>query len=374
MRPVSDAFLRTLRGSHTAVFEARICAPGQTGVDPTGTTIPILGGDVRLDGTADVRSTLDMTTEGRGMWPRTAADLLAPYGNEVFARRGIDYGTGVEWVSLGYFRLYTPEQDDAPDGPIRLAGKDRMSGLVDGRLLTPLHVPSTSTYGGVTTQLVQQVYPGAVIEWDDTTVRDTAIGRALIAEQDRYVFLRDLWDSVGKIGHWDHRGVLVIADPPDPTTPVWDINHGHDGVLISMSRQVTREGVYNGVVAEGEAADTQAPPRAVVVDLEANSPTFWYGAFGQVPTFYTSPFITTAAQATTAAAAKLRKVIGLPYNVDFGAIPNPALEPDDPVRVRYSDRDAPEIHILQDLTIPLTVDAAMTASTREQTRVLIGAP
>lgn len=370
MRPVSDRFLRTVRGSHQAVFEARIVAPGQTGVDPTGTTIPILDGDVQVDGSAQIRSTLALTTEGRGMWPTRADSLLAPYGNEVFVRRGIRYGNGTtEWVSLGYFRLDAPEQDRVPDGPIRLAAKDRMAGIVDGRLLAPRPFAATATYGQVVSALVTEIYPWATIEWDDTT-NDQAIGRQVIAEDDRHKALDDLVTSVGKVWFWDYRGVLVIRTPAAPTSPVWEVNHGANGVLVSLSRRLTREGVYNGVAATGEGADRETPVRAVVVDMDTSSPTFWYGPFGKVPRFFSSPLITTSGQAALAAATMLTKQLGLPYAVDYTAVPNPALEPYDPIRVTYPGRS--EIHVNDRLTIPLTADAAMSASTREQTNVLIG--
>ncbi|MFD6640509.1 DUF5047 domain-containing protein, partial [Micromonospora chalcea] len=263
MRPVSERFLRTVRGSHRMVAEARIVAPGQTGVDPAGTTIPILAGDVQVDGAAQVRSTLDLTTEGT-MWPTRVDDLLAPYGNEAFVRRGIRYGNGVtEWVSLGYFRLYTPDQDRVPDGPIRIAARDRMSGIVDGRMVMPRVFPATTTYGQVVTSLVGEVYPWATVEWDDATA-DEQIGRQVIAEDDRYETLNDLVTSVGKVWWWDHRGILVIRTPPPLSAPVWDVNHGRGGVLMSLSRRLTREGVYNAVVATGEGADTARPARAVV--------------------------------------------------------------------------------------------------------------
>lgn len=371
MRPVSEEFLRTLRGSHRMVAEARIVAPGQTGVDPTGTTIPIIDGDVQVDGSAQVRSTLEITTDGAGMWPVRASDPLTPYGNEVFVRRGVRLSTGkTEWVSLGYHRLYSPEQDKVPDGPIRLSARDRMSGIVDGRLTAPHAFPAATTYGTVVSTLVTEIYPWATIEWDDTAVRDAAIGRQVIAEEDRHKFLDDLVTSVGKTWWWDHRGVLVIKSPPSTDVPVWEVNHGRDGVLVSLARRLTREGVYNGVVATGEGADTATPARALVVDNNPNSPTFWHGPFGKVPRFFSSPFITTSAGAASAAASLLSKQLGLPYAVDFGVVPNPALEPYDPVRVRYPGRA--ETHVLDRLTIPLTAGGGMAASTREQTSVLIG--
>lgn len=370
MRPVSDAFLRTIRGSHKAVFEARVVEAGQTGTDPDGTTISILDGDVELDAKAEVRSTLDLSTDGTGMWPTAASSLLAPYGNEIFVRRGITYGNGTtEWVSLGYHRIETAGQPDAPDGPIRIAGKDRMAGIVDARLLAPRQFTAGTTLSTVFNTLVGEVYSWATIEWDDST-DTTTLGRSLIAEEDRHGFLADLVKAAGKIWYWDHRGVLVIRSVADPSDPVFDVNHGENGVLVRMGRRLTREGVYNAVVATGEGADTAVPARGVAVDGNPASPTYWDGTFGKVPRFYSSPFLSTDLQARVAAASILQQNLGLPYAIDFNAVPNPALEPDDPVRVSYSRR-APETHVIERMTVPLTAQAALAASTREQTLVSI---
>ena len=333
MRPVSDRFLAALRGSHSAPVQALVVAPGQTGTDPDGTEILVLGGDVELDAKADVRSTLELFTDGTGAFPDAADDLFAPFGNEIFVRRGVGFGGGsVEWVSLGYFRIQSSEQDDAPDGPIRIGGQDRMSGIIEARLLEPRQFPAVDTYGDVLADLVEEVFPAATIVWDDTTDADP-LGRAVIAEEDRFEFLNDLITSLGKIWYWDHRGILVVKDAPDPEDVVWEVNAGADGVLVDLSRDLSREGVYNAVVASGEALDTTAPPRGVAVDDNPDSPTYWDGAFGKVPRFYSSPFITSEAQALTSAAAILRRNLGLPYNVRFGQVPNPALEPHDPVAV-----------------------------------------
>lgn len=372
MRPVSDQFLRAVRGSHGFNARARVCTTFQTGTAPTGTTIPIFGGDVQMDAGADIRSTVDLTTDGTNMWPSRGNTLLAPYGNEVFIERGVQFGGGTtEWCSLGYFRIDAPEQDQAPDGPIQLAGSDRMAGIVDARLTAPRQYTASQTFGAVVNDLVLDVYPLATIEWDDTTSAQT-IGRDILAEQDRYAVLKDLVTSVGKVAYWDHRGVLVIRTPPDALTPVWDITHGRDGVLVSMGRELSRDGVYNAVVAEGEGADTANPVRAVAIDNDPRSPTWWYGTFGKAPRFYSSPFITTNDQAQRAATNMLRENLGLPYSVSFGAVPNPALEVRDPARISYSDRHGAEIHVIQTLTVPLTADTTMSGTTKEKTLVIVG--
>ncbi len=370
MRPVSDALLRSLSGSHSMSARARVVAPGQIGTDPDGIEIPILGGDMQLDWTAQVRSTLDLTTEPH-LWPSRATDLLTPYGNEIFVERGVRLSNGVtEWVSLGYHRINTPDQDDAPHGQLRVAASDRMANIVDARLPQPRQYAATDTYGEVLNDLILDIYPDATIQWDDGADAE-AIGRAVIAEEDRYGFANDLITSTGKVWWWDHRGILTIKDLPDITQPVWDVVGGEDGVLIQLARSLTRDGVYNGVVARGEAADTENPAWGIAVDDDPNSPTRWGGPFGKVPRFYGSPLLTSDGQAALAAASLLRRTLGLPYNVDFTAIPNPALEPLDPIYVATPGVGG-VVHVVDRLGIPLVADQAMTGGTRQQTLGVIG--
>lgn len=376
MRPVSPRFLRTLAGSHVMVARATVCTTFQTGTAPVGTRIPIVAGDLTFDAHADIRATLDLTTDGAGMFPDTAQSLLAPYGNEVFVERGIDYGGGqLEWVSQGYYRIENPAQDVAPDGPIQLAASDRMAGIVDARLERPLQFAGNLTYDTVVGQLVRAVYPDAVIEWPDGGGTDFLL-RTVIAEEDRYGFLNDLITAKAKIWYWDHRGVLVIKNPPNPGNPVWTVNAGKGGVLVSMSRELSRTGVYNTWVVTGEAGDSTPPSRGVARDNNVDSPTYWLGRFGPVPGFFSSPFITSNAQAVAAATAKLRTSLGLPYNVEFESVANPALEVWDPVQIAFPERARSaslqtETHIIEQLKLGLTYEDPTSAKTREQTVVLI---
>jgi hypothetical protein len=369
VRPVSAKFLRTLRGSHKAIFRARVCDTFQTGNNPTGTEIPILAGDITASASANIRATLSITTsEG---WPRDAADLLAPYGNEIFVERGIEFGDGQsEWIGLGYYRINNPEQDQTPNGPVEISASDRMAGIIDARFLSPRQFPSSASRGQVVETLIKEVYPSALIDWDDPVVRDAPLGRTIVAERDRYQTLHDLVTSLGKLGYFDHNGVFVVRSGATVTgEPDWTIDAGRDGVLIKMSRAITRDGIYNVVVASGEATDTAPPSWAAVADLSATSPTRYGGPFGPVPRFYTSPFITTTAQARSAASVLLRKSLGLPYQVGLEAVPNPALEPDDVIKVRYPAGPLSlrsEVHIIDSVTIPLDVNSPVSLRTRKQ--------
>lgn len=368
MRPVSDAFLRALRNSHTAITRARVCTTYQTGTDPDGEEIPIVAGAVTLDATADVRATLDLTTAGT--WPASPGDLLAPYGNEIYVERGVEVSGTREWVGLGYFRIDRPDQDTAPDGPIRLSCSDRMAGIVDAKLATPITWESGHTFRQAFERMVYEVYPDVAIDYDFDP-DGIALGRQVVVDEDRYGFLADWCRAISKVMHFDHAGTLVVASPPDQTSPVWTVDHGRDGVLTALSRSMDRQGIFNAVVAEGEAADGKPPVRAIAYDVGVNSPTYWWGRFGKIPRRYSSSLLARQAQAAQAATTLLSRSLGAPYSISFGIVPNPALEPLDPITVTYDDESPAEHHVIQTLDIGLGEGDAMTGTTREVSTVVI---
>ena len=105
-----------------------------------------------------------------------------------------------------------------------------------------------------------------------------------------------------------------------------------DPLLIAgrefRSRLITGTGKYpsfdvmrNAVVASGEAADMKYPPRAVAIDANPNSPTYWHGAFGKIPRFFNSPLLWTQPAAERAAANTLARAIGASYTADLTAVP-----------------------------------------------------
>lgn len=367
MRPVSAAFLRTISGpSHPIVTRATVCSTFQTGTTPTGVVVPVVDGVVTLDGKADVRSTADITL--MTSWPVLTSDPLAPYGNEVYIERGVKYSDDlVEYVGFGYFRIQTTEQAPATPvtSPIRVTAVDRMQPIIEGRLLQPKQFLSGTTFGTIVNTLITDIYPSATIEWDDNTDIST-LTRSIIVEEDRYGFLNEAITSRGKIWYWDHRGILVIKDVPPTDVVVFTVTHGKNGNLINMDRSLTRDFTYNAVVAIGEAGDSAAPARGVAVDDDAASPTYFFGPFGKVPQFFSSSFLENNSQCEIAAESILARERGIVYQVSFTSIVNPAQEPYDVIKLKYSHNEAERIHIADVLTIPLVVGGPMDATMREQ--------
>jgi hypothetical protein len=365
----TGALLRTLTGSHRTSIHATVCTSFQTGQTPAGTQIEVLGGEVTLDGSAEIRGSVNLETPGEGMWPRRGSDLLAPFGNEIHLAYLVDLGGAPPLrVSLGYYRIDVAEQDNAPDGPVRVVGYDRMAGIRDARMLAPVEFQPDRTVGSVVQELVFDIYPDAVIAFDDQTPQQP-LGRLWVVEEERLAGLLDLARAHGKIVYWDRAGVLRFETAPEDAAPVWEIATGRGGGLGFAGRRLSREEVYNAVVATGEGLDDQLPARAVAIDANPLSPTRWGGPFGKVPRFFVSPLIGNDDQARSAAEAMLRRSLGFPDVVELDTVPNPALDPFQVVTVDTGDSRS--LRTVGAVTIPLDL-GRMAISMRERAQVAIG--
>jgi hypothetical protein len=113
--------------------------------------------------------------------------------------------------------------------------------------------------------------------------------------------------------------------------------------------------------------------RGVARDDNPASPTDWNGPFGPVPGFYSSPLLLTEGMAQKAARTILNRSLGLHYNVDLSAVPNPALETGDPILVTFDDDTGAVIHLIDTLKIGLDVADAMQGTMRERSVGMAGA-
>lgn len=376
MRPVSRAWQRTVAGSYTPVYRVTLCETFQTGTHPAGTRLPIIDGTVRLDGAADIYTSAQLAFPG-DLWPAQPYDdrvtSVAPYGQEVYVEAGIKYSDAlVEMVGLGYLRLREPAQADAHiGGPVEVVAEDRNSTLARADLLAPRVYAATTTYGEMVEDLVLEVYPEAIIDWDDE-LEDAPIGRGIVVDLKRLDALKGVATATGKLMRWDHRGELTFRTPPTllGSKPVARLASGHGGVLVQAARQLSDAGVVNAVVARGDGADGVAAAYAVAIDADPSSPTSYYSRFGPAPKHITSSLITTDAQAATVTQAELAKRAGLVHTVSFAMSPRPELEPDDLVYIEHSYGVGR--HILAALEIPFMPGRQMTGVTRQQSVTLGG--
>jgi hypothetical protein len=361
MRSVTERFAATITTSHVVATQATV-------VDSEGveTVVPIVEGSVTLDQQAAVRGRCDLLLVDDGtldLVPAAPADLLAPYGNEIRVERGVTFPDGTtELVSLGVFRIEDAQVDETPGQlQIRIAGRDRAARFEDARFEAPYQVAASTNYATAIEAVLTDAWPDVPTSFESTALTTPA----LVAQEgdDRWAFAQEMARSLGMSLYFDGDGTCVMS-PDVLAEPVVTIAEGDGGVLLQAGRQWSRQGTFNRVIATGENTGETAPARGVATDDNALSPTYYFGAFGKVPRFYVSPFITTDAQAEAAAQSILERELGTTEQVSFGSFVLPHLEPGDTARITRLATGIDEDHVIDQLTIPLTATEAMSGATR----------
>lgn len=408
-RPTSAALRNIVQSSYNG--RARVTLVPNTGqsnlfpqtLTPAGTRLTVLEGDVRMDSSAEIRSTIDVTVLAR--W-----GTIKPNGAELFVEYGVDIAGGqTEWTSLGYFRINRVTEIEL-NGPIRIEGADRMAQVKDTEAVYPWVAPVGTTHLDLFTSLMFGQNPstwfhlnaGVFPNWSvntaivsDYTLASQAINTQIPLEKPFFDHMMEVASDAGKRIFFDYRGRLTIvnADVDLTVAPVAVIDAGPKGRLSGLRRQFTREGVYTSVRATGDQPTEGDPPwnyTTVEPNLQADFLTnqtkisdaglSWFGPFGRILKKVASPLLTTGDACLAAARTWQKKVTGIPYSMSFDMIPDPTLEPLDVVTIRYpgpGPSNTPpkpgmgfdpreEIHVIDSLVFPLG-GGDMSVTTRDTT-------
>jgi hypothetical protein len=330
-----------------------------------------IGGQVVVDRGSAVRRTCSVTVADTSLIPRTAADKLSVDGAKLRVSRGVVYSDGTsELLPLGLFRIDSVD-GDVDSGPVTIQGKGLECIVADDKFLVPYK--ATGTALTAVTALIQRSIPTASVIVGTAT--DAAIGpRTWDVQGDPWAAVTECAASIGAEVYCDADGQFILSQLPDllSTDPVWTIASGEGGVYVKASRGMTADKVFNGILARGENTETNVPPvQALVTDADPSSPTYWDGPFGHRPDFYTSSTLISVPACQAAAGLKLAAAKAPNATADISALPNPALEPGDVIRVVYPD-GTKELHQVQSFTVPLSMDgggefAIQTISAKEGT-------
>jgi hypothetical protein len=343
--------------------------------------MPLTDGVVTVDGdTPGVRRMLSASFAPMpGLW-----DLLAPIGTElrVFTVMRFPDGSS-ETIPQGVFDIDVQSMGYAANGDIKVTAPDRWARVQRARFLTPRASTESALARTEIAELILEVMPAG------TGIADISSSSAIVPNQtwdrDRAAAIQDMARAASLDVFMGRDGAPVIRDAPTLTSsPVWDVDAGEDGVLISADRERNRQKTYNIVVVNSSAN----PPAFVtqyVWDNDPDSPTYAgpgtgvgetppapgdAGLFGQRAFFYSSSLLIDFTQARVAGATILEKVSGLAAQLTLSQVSNAALDDGDTIRVTLPQerRDIPrpiERHIVDSLTIPL---APYRAAQRLQTR------
>jgi hypothetical protein len=224
--------------------------------------------------------------------------------------------------------------------------------------------------------------PGVVADLTDTGHVTTPLW--FDVETDLWEEMQTLAKAVGCALYFNAVGTMVMspvhADQDDsqmfrytPTT----------GNLLDISRVVSSDDVPNGYVVYGKALATSAweaangieeepVARGEVWDEDQTSTTFRGGTYGEVLKTEENEFVFTNAQATTAAAGELAKVIGGTDSVTFSCLPNLAMDVDDIVWLEDDGlQGVYGKYLTTDLSIPLGPEDAMDVTAQRKAGRLV---
>lgn len=341
MLEVSASFLATLTGSHRVMAAADVWYDGEL----VAADLPVSGGTVVWEEGAEVESSiqgLTISDPTGALLPTDPTDPLAPWGQEVVLRRGVAIpGQADELVPLGWFQITSTSSrarwrlvaqgGAAPawrsgGAELNVAAADRLVVLQRADLLAPTQPAAGATVLGEIERLVAPLLP---LKEFPGSVTDRSVPTNIVYEQSRLKAVRDLAAAVGCAVYADRDGDVALRLVADQPTS-WTIPAGPGGLLAEADYDLSADQVYNAVVASGEASTDKAPVRAVAI--QHSGPTRWDGPFGRRPYFFSSPLLTTKAQAEAAATSRLRTLRAQADQVmRVVCVPNPALEVGDTV-------------------------------------------
>lgn len=359
--PPSARAERALQRSHAVKVRGTAFGADGSVLD----NLPISDGEVVVDATSQVRRTARIHIANPRLWPASPLDVLAPFGSQLSVEYGIVLSrTEIEWIPLIRGVISDADRERAAvsgDGTVTLTLSDKSSLVAEDRFDAPTQTVSGATAVAEITRLIQQTLPGVAVV--DLT-GSSQVASMLEIERERWADgIEKLADSIGAEVFADPVGGFIIRNQPLITgTATWTISSGQRGILVSKREKLTRERVYNRVIATGERTDGTAPVRSAVSDTDPDSPTFYGGTFGKKPRFYSSPLLTTIDQCTATATAMLQRAKGIQASVELQAICNPTLEAGDVITV--VDEGRSQSHIIDRVTIPLRVGNAQSISTR----------
>lgn len=244
--------------------------------------LPIIDGSVRATLQSRVTRELDLTV-GPEWFPESASDMLAPFGTELRAWRGVSIGGVTNHPSYVWpvFRGPLDKVTWTTRGGVRLTCVDLAGDVASSDFLAPLSVAAGDRLHRKYRELVSEANESA--EFDEFTLQDRILP-GLTWDENRGKALDDLAGAAG--GFW-----YALADGTFTLRPVpWvysdgvvDLEIGPNGapILRDAGIEYSREGVYNMIVARAERTDGSAPARYVTRITDPASPIRFDGPYGR---------------------------------------------------------------------------------------------
>ena len=307
--------------------------------------VPVKAGSVTWTTSQQVQGTLSLTVprigavsqdEGARDWTPLAPDSpLATMGQVLHVQVTVASLVSTDrWdIPLGRF-LITQWEVGATD--IRITGKSLFQHLEDDRLTSPT-VPYS---GGTLASELRRLVGGhmGVIVSDALTNRPCPSMSWGESRIDAIYEIADAWPARLREGP---DGVLYVLPPVPAITeqPETTLTDGDAGTVIGVTRQGSRAGIFNRIVARGQEQDDAGQPRFQAIIDQTTGPLRTSGPYGIVTRFFSSPLITSKQAALNSATTMLATSVRQKTTVPVTHTPNPTLTLDTPVELITANID-----------------------------------
>ena len=307
--------------------------------------VPVKAGSVTWTTSQQVQGTLSLTVprigavsqdEGARDWTPLAPDSpLATMGQVLHVQVTVASLVSTDrWdIPLGRF-LITQWEVGTTD--IRVTGKSLLQRLEDDRLTSPT-VPYS---GGTLASELRRLVGGhmGVIVSDALTNRPCPSMSWGESRIDAAYEIADAWPARLREGP---DGVLYVLPPVPAITerPETTLTDGEAGTVIGVTRQGSRAGIFNRIVARGQEQDDAGQPRFQAIIDQTTGPLRTSGPYGIVTKFFSSPLITSKQSALNSATTMLATSVRQKTTVPVTHAPNPTLTLDTPVELITANID-----------------------------------
>jgi hypothetical protein len=365
MYPVSADFLAEVRKTHIAKVKVEIYDIANGSVISTASPI---SGTVTIDSRRSIRRQCSLEfvdSDGTLVPQNNRSSVLLPYNREIKIWKGVVYGDGTEeLVPLGVFGITRVNISDTSQGiKISVDGSDRSLRVAKAKWTKhDFYISENTPKEQAIHDILTDRYPAVKTLFPATGQVCPITYPTLDQSSDPWKEATKIAESAGMDLYFDENGVARMRPIPDPDlgTPLITYEDGTDSVLTQLSRDLSSDDTYNGVIYTGEGTNLTIGVIGEAWDDNPSSPTYRY-TYGEVPIFKSSPNILTVGEAKDAALAELRKVIGASEKITWDQIVNPAHDVYDLIKITRTPSGVDATLMLDSVTIPLDPKATMNA-------------
>lgn len=258
-----------------------------------------------------------------------------------------------ERVQVGEYQVFSYKRTNRGTVSTTLKGLENY--LIEAQFIRPRTPPYGVSIIATITDLIHEVLPDSEVVVQCST--DQLVRATGAWEKDRWGdAITALARAIDAEVYCGYDGRFYIVDAPDLASLAgqYRIAGGVGGVLVSEDRSDTRDEVYNAVSVSANSSDQTTPPLwAWARDNDPDSPTYFYGPYGQRVRYYSSQFFTAESQCQAYADRLLIESLAPNRTLSIGTAPIPFLEAGDPVTVESQQGYPVGVHLINKTGLPL---------------------